>query len=187
MFTRSIRYICIFFFTFLLFGCQTVNTPDTIIHAPKLKSFSGEIVNTENLPRGNYSQTCEACFIYGNDLQCTCSSMEGKQITSKIPYKQCQNPGNNLQNCDGILTCTPSCRSGIEDNTKLPKGSYLKTCTNCKLTGKILICTCAMRDGLPKTSGIDFTNCEANNDLKNNNGKLVCEPKDVPNIAPFRW
>jgi len=61
---------------------------------------------------------------------------------------------------------------------QLPPGSYLQTCNSCMVTGAVLECSCRRIDGTFEDTIIDFSICDTDEDLANQNGNLSCTECD---------
>ena len=117
------------------------------------------------LPRGNYVDSCNACFYDGSRLTCSCQDMNSQYQQSEL--KHASHCRRNITNQNGYLVC------GSHGNNALPAGSYKDTCRHCRYNGKSLVCQCLDRKQFLQTTRLRHAaNCGF---IKNKNGTLICK------------
>ena len=132
-----------------------------------IKNIDGDLRCTDNdLPNGNYQQTCRACRFNGKRLACSCQNENMMWRDSAL-----NNAGNcnrNISNQNGHLVC-----GNHNANHELPFGNYKETCHRCRFDGYRLSCECQTRQQFPNYTVLyNAANCRT---IKNNNGYLVCK------------
>jgi hypothetical protein len=70
-----------------------------------IANIMGELVcDGRRLPRGSYSQSCNACAAEGSALRCTCRDTKGVMIKTALDLASCE-WGSDITNKDGHLQC----------------------------------------------------------------------------------
>ncbi|MGQ0792856.1 MAG: CVNH domain-containing protein [Deltaproteobacteria bacterium] len=117
---------------------------------------------TQNLPPGNYENSCKDFIVIGYLLQATCRERGGDWRRSTIFFVDC----DYIVNDNGRLEC------GNWRNTGVPLGSYRLTCRDLDIDGNTLKARCLDRDGDLRKTSIKYKNCSGN--IFNDDGRLSC-------------
>lgn len=130
----------------------------------------------DNIPQGDYVQTCRNIHIDGDRLIAECQERDGDwRRTSLDDFNRCR---GRIVNNNGNLTCGGNgygdrreYRSGWQNG--LPPGDYVQTCRNISMNGDRLFAECQKRNGGWRRSTLDDVD-RCNGEIANNDGRLVC-------------
>jgi len=68
--------------------------------------------NSDNIPAGTYTQSCNGCNLNENVLSCTqCRSGDGSLHSSEVSITGC----SSIENKEGLLFCVPDPQKGAEE------------------------------------------------------------------------
>ncbi|HEY6348568.1 MAG TPA: CVNH domain-containing protein [Candidatus Angelobacter sp.] len=138
--------------------------------------FAQDRDRQDNIPRGDYVQTCRNIQMEGDRLVAECQERDGNWRRSSLDdASRCR---GEIHNIDGNLTCGGGDDGDRPDRRRnwqngLPPGDYLQTCRNIGMTGNRLDAECQRRNGGWRRSSInDVDQCSG--PITNDNGNLVC-------------
>lgn len=128
----------------------------------------------DNIPRGDYVQTCRNIHMESDRLVAECQERDGDwRRTSLDNAYRCR---GEIHNIDGNLTCGGDSDRGDRRRdwrNGLPPGDYVQTCRNVSLSGDRLDAECQKRNGGWRRSSISSVD-QCSGPIANDNGRLVC-------------
>jgi hypothetical protein len=151
---------------------------------------NGQYQNGYNndLPQGDYVQTCRNVRSNGNRLDATCQKRDGNwRQTSLSNVNRCT---SGIANNDGRLVCGTGYNNGNNNGYNngygngngygygngrgnVPAGSYTQTCRNIRANGYSLAAECETKSGKWRSTSL-FNTDRCRSAIANDDGHLVC-------------
>lgn len=128
-------------------------------------------------PTGAYQDTCREIAFDGRYLSGECRNDRGRWQDTSLDTKSCSR-GQVIGNDDGELVCTR--RPGQEP----PAGLYQQTCKDVTFDGRFVRADCKDAKGTWMRALLDVRECEAGDQILNDDAEIVCRAPPPPPPPP---
>ncbi|MBX9867281.1 MAG: CVNH domain-containing protein [Burkholderiales bacterium] len=141
---------------------------------------SGLTLNANQLPVGDYANSCSELSYVDNVLRGKCKNSHGALVSSELYTEKLCDSSMSVRNNDGYLECglwqIGSIKINSNNNTNAPKGSYQNSCHIRGFDGVILAGSCKNSKGDYENTVLNYpAKCAVGSGVENISGGLRCQ------------